>query len=216
MTAVTNVEKRESSTKSTLRKLRSNGKVPGVVYGKALNQAALIAIDHKELTNVLRTNPRGVLLMDIPGTGQQHVMIAEMQRDALTSNLMHIDFRQVNMQEEVRTTVRLEAEGDSVGVKEGGIFQVLLHELEIRCLPDAIPSSIVYEVNTMQIGDTLAVSDLPVPGNVEVLSKSDEIVATILAPQKDITEEEAEDAAVEEVEAKSRAEETRAEETNKA
>lgn len=215
MTAAMNVEKREASTKSVLRRLRSNGKVPGVVYGKDLAQTALIAVDQKELMSMLRTNPRGVILMDVPGAGRQHVMINEMQRDALTSKLIHIDFRQVNMQENVKTSVRLEAEGESAGVKEGGIYQVLLHELEIRCLPDAIPSLIVFDVSAMQIGDTLLVSDLPIPEGIEVLSKPDEVVATILAPQKDISEDEAEDAAVEEAEAKSRKEEAQAEETNK-
>lgn len=189
-------EARTGRTKSDRNRLRAEGKVPGVVYGKKVTQTP-IAIDQKELLALLKTNPHAVIDLDVPQFGKQPVMINEVQRDALSRQLLHVDFHQINMDEPVQTTVRLEYIGDPEGVKVGGILQIQHHEIEIRCLPQHIPSSIEVDVSGLEIGQSMLVSELRLPEGVEVKTDVHDVLATILTPQKE-AEPEAEAPAAQE------------------
>ncbi|KEQ22737.1 50S ribosomal protein L25 [Paenibacillus tyrfis] len=182
-------EARTGRTKGDRNRLRAEGKVPGVVYGKKVTQTP-IAIDQKELLALLKTNPHAVIDLDIPQFGKQPVMINEVQRDALSRQLLHVDFHQINMDEPVQTTVRLEYIGDPEGVKVGGILQIQHHEIEIRCLPQRIPASIEVDVSGLEIGQSMLVSELKLPEGVEARTDAHDVLATILTPQKEAEPEE--------------------------
>ncbi|MBW7454547.1 50S ribosomal protein L25/general stress protein Ctc [Paenibacillus sepulcri] len=177
-------EERASGSQGQLRKLRHTGKIPGVVYGKKLENPISISVDEKELLAILRYHPNALLEVDVPGAGKQPVMMAEVQRDALSRSVMHIDFHQVNMNEEIKAQVRIDLAGEAQGVKEGGILQVLLHEIEVHCLPNAIPDAIELDVSALLVGENLLVSDLKLPKDVSTRVDSDQVVVAILAPQK--------------------------------
>lgn len=211
MAIAMNADQRTGTTKGELRQLRLLGKIPGVIYGKQLNDAAQVMVDSKELQALLRSQPNAVLEINIPSHGKTSVMIAEVQRDSLSRQVLHVDFHQINMNENVRANVRIHAEGDSQGVREGGILQLILHELEVQCLPGSIPDSISVDISSLEIGGSILVSDLKLPSGVELLAEPEQVVATILAPQKELTEEEAEAAAVELTEAESRSNEAKLE-----
>jgi large subunit ribosomal protein L25 len=182
-------EARKDTTKNDIKQLRVKGKVPAVVYGKKV-AATVITVDQKELVALLRKSPHAVIELEMPdGGGKQPVMINEIQRNPLNRELLHVDFHQINMDEPVRTVVTLEFVGDAVGAKEGGILQIQLHELEIRCLPNQIPASITVDISKVGIGENMLVSELSVPGTIEVKSDPGELVLTILAPQKEAPEE---------------------------
>lgn len=202
---------RSISTKGELREMRLQGQIPGVVYGKQLSSAALVSVDEKELQALLRSHPNAVLEIDIPSHGKQSVMVSDVQRDSLTRHVLHVDFHQINLNENVRANVRIETEGDSEGVREGGILQVILHELEVQCLPGNIPEAVTVDISSLGVGESLLVSDLKLPQGVESKSDPELVVLTILAPQKELTEEEKEDAAVELIEAESRSKEAQLE-----
>lgn len=187
-------EARTLSTKSEIKKLRENGKVPGSVYGKKIGSAS-IAIDAKELLALLRSNPHAIVELDIPGAGVQPVMIQDVQREKLNRTLLHIDFHQINMNEPVRTTVAVELTGEAEGVKSGGILQVQMHEVEVRGLPDRIPGAITFDVSGLQMGDLLHAGDLQMPEGIELKSAHEDIVATILVPQKEEVSAEDQEAA---------------------
>lgn len=182
-------EVRKDMTKSDIKQLRSKGKVPAVVYGKKI-QTTIITIEQKELMALLRTNPHAVIEMDLPGNGKQPVMISELQRDKINRELLHVDFHQINMDEPVKTVVSLEFIGEAEGAKEGGIVQIQLHELEIRCLPNQIPGSIHVDISKLGLGENLHVSHLTVPAGIEVKSDPNELVVTVLTPQKEAPEVE--------------------------
>ncbi|MFC4777183.1 50S ribosomal protein L25/general stress protein Ctc [Paenibacillus sp. GCM10023252] len=216
MSITMNAEQRTTSTKGELRQLRKQGRVPGVIYGKKLDAPAAITVEEKELQALLRSHPNAVLEINIPSTGKQPVMITDVQRDPMSRQVLHIDLHQINMNEEVKTAVRVEVTGDSAGVREGGVLQINLHEVEVQCLPGSIPESIEVDVTSLNVGDNLLVSDLKAPKGVEIKTDGEQVVVGVLAPQKEITEEEAEDAAVEAVEAESRSEEANRAEMEKA
>ncbi|MBD0384546.1 50S ribosomal protein L25 [Paenibacillus sedimenti] len=184
-------EARKETTKSDIKQLRSQGKIPGVVYGKKV-QSTVIAIDQKELLALLRTNPHAIVEMDMPdGGGKQPVMINEVQRGKVHRELLHVDFHQINMDEPVKTVVTLEFTGEAEGIKEGGILQIQLHDLEIRCLPNQIPNSIPVDITNLGLGENLLVYQISVPAGIEVKSDLNDLVVTILAPQKEVEPEEA-------------------------
>ncbi|WP_028609568.1 50S ribosomal protein L25/general stress protein Ctc [Paenibacillus harenae] len=206
-------DQRVSSTKADLRQLRNQGKIPGIIYGKQISEPAMVAVDSKELQALLRSHPNAVIEINIPAHGKQSVMISEVQRDTMSRDVLHVDFLQINMNEKVRANVRIQAEGDSEGVKEGGILQVILHDIEVECLPGNIPDAITADISQLAIGESLLVSDLKLPQGVVIHSEPEQVIFTILSPQKELSEEEAEDQAVELKEAESRSEEEKLEGT---
>ncbi|AZN38902.1 50S ribosomal protein L25 [Paenibacillus albus] len=200
-------EERKLSTSGQLRTMRQQGSVPGVVYGTKLSKPINVSVNEKELAALLRSHPHSLLELDIPGAGKQPVMLNEVQREPLSRHVIHVDFHQVNMNETIKTPVRLEIIGDSVGVREGGILQSMLHELEIQCLPDRIPELIEVNVANLGIGENLLVSDIQLPAGVTTKLDADQVIVTILAPQLELSAEEAQDAAVEAHEAEQRSHE---------
>ncbi|TDF91595.1 50S ribosomal protein L25 [Paenibacillus piri] len=195
MAVTMNAEERRSGTKSERKGLRAKGKIPAVLYGSKVNSIP-IAIDEKQLTTLLRSNPHAIIELDVPQLGKQNVMINEVQRDSISRNVLHVDFHQINMDEPVTTTVRLDFTGDAAGVKAGGILQIQHHEIDIRCLPKHIPASIEVDISELEIGSNVLVSELKVPASVEIKTDMNDVLATVLLPQKEETpadvEEEAE------------------------
>lgn len=178
-------DERQGTTKSEIKQLRAKGKIPGVVYGKKTGNL-VIAIDQKELLALLRKNPHAIIEMELPnGGGKQPVMMNELQRDKVNRELLHVDFHQISMDEPVKTVVALDFVGEAEGAKEGGIVQVQLHELEIRCLPQHIPDTIPVDISGLGLGDNLLVNQIAVPEEIEVKSDPNELIVTVLAPQKE-------------------------------
>ncbi|MBD2848313.1 50S ribosomal protein L25/general stress protein Ctc [Paenibacillus sp. IB182496] len=187
------VEEREAVTKGQLRQLRSQGKVPGVVYGSKIKETTALSIDEKQLAALLKSQPNAILDIKLKATGKQPVMIHDIQRDALSRQVMHIDLHQINMNEKITTTVRVETTGEAAGEQEGGILQLMLHELEVTCLPSDIPESVEVDVSALQIGENIQVQDLKLPKGVEAASEAHLVVATVLLPQKEEEEDAGEE-----------------------
>jgi large subunit ribosomal protein L25 len=160
---------------------------------------------------LLRSHPNAIIDVSVSSAGKKSVMVSDIQRDPLSREVLHVDFHQINMNENVKANVRIAAEGDSQGVREGGILQMILHELEVQCLPGSIPDAISVDVGSLLVGESLLVSDIKLPEGIEILTDTEQVVVTILAPQKELTEEEASDAAVEAKEAEARSEEEKLE-----
>lgn len=186
MTMSLKAESRKETTKSDIKQLRIQGRVPAVVYGEKVG-SAVITVDQKELIALLRQNPHAIIDLEMPdGGGKQPVMINEIQRDKLKrERLLHIDFHQINMDEPVKTIVSLEFIGEAEGAKEGGIVQIQMHELEIRCLPSQIPSKIQVDISNVGLGDNMLVNEISVPANIEIKSEPTDLILTILSPQKE-------------------------------
>lgn len=180
----------DSATKSDLKQMREQGKVPGVVYGKKVSSTP-IAIDEKELNALLRHHQHSIVDMEIPGKGKFPVMINGVQRDSLKRSLLHIDFHQINMDEPIRAMVGLEFTGESPAQREGGVLTALLHEVEVRCLPQHLPNSIAVDISGLELGGSFLAKDLQLPPEVELKTDENSVLATILVPQK-ATEEETE------------------------
>ncbi|MBB6638282.1 50S ribosomal protein L25 [Cohnella thailandensis] len=192
MSTALHAEARQPSTKSALRQLRKQGKVPGVVYGKELGTGSAIALDAKELGALLRGNARSILELEVPEQGSRSVLLSDLQRDPISGQVLHVDFRHVNLNESIQSFVRLDFQGVSPGEKEGGMLQAILHELEVECVAKDLPSSIPVDIGSLGIGDHITVGDLKLPAGVSAAMEPESVVVAVLAPQKERSEDELE------------------------
>lgn len=188
-------QKRQVGPRSTLTELRNKGKIPAVLYGSDVENAS-IAIDESHFQQLV--NQQGlnhVIKLNVDGK-PLNVMIKDLQSDPLKNKVLHLDFGTINMNEKTDTSVFIVLQGEAEGVKDGGVLQHTLRELNISCLPSKIPDSITYNIEKLVVGDTVTVADLTVSGDIEILDSPDTVVLTIVPPQAEpvegTTEEEAE------------------------
>jgi large subunit ribosomal protein L25 len=164
------------------KRLRDTGLLPGVIYG---HKEAVIPVSLPRKEVVIHLN-RGTHLFDLALEGKsEKVLVKEVQYDHLGSEVIHIDFARVSLDEKVEITVPLELKGTPAGEAEGGVLQQIISELEIECLVTDIPNVIRANVAEMKLNDVLHIKDLQLPAGVKVLQDADLIVATV----KEVIEE---------------------------
>ncbi|GGK01109.1 general stress protein CTC [Lentibacillus kapialis] len=174
--------KRDNLKKSATKQIRLNGDVPSVVYGKDKESKA-ISVNSIELVKTVRDEGRNAIIsLDVEDDKPVDVMLHEYQTDPMKDELIHADFYIVNMEEEMDVSVSLILDGEPAGVKEGGVLQQPLYELQVRAKPADIPESINVDVNQLTIGDTITVDDLPKADRYEITEEPDTTVATVVPP----------------------------------
>lgn len=183
--------RRDTHTKSELKQLRNKGFVPGSISSKDNNSAIPIMIDEKQLSRLVNMHAHEIFQIQSAELGSHSVVLKEVQRDKMISNkFLHVDFHEINMNEPIRTLVRLDFIGEAVGVNEGGMRQIVMNEIEIRVLPEQLPASIQVDISHLAIGDKIVVGDLDMPEGVECLSDESDLVVSILHVQQVPDEEE--------------------------
>lgn len=208
--------------RSTLGKnaaeIRRRGFVPAILYGHGLPNVPL-AIEAKGFLKLLPELSSSTLLdLNIQGAEPRRVLIQEVQRDPLTGLPIHVDFHQVKLTEKIRAHVPLRATGTSSAVKDqGGILVQSIGDLEVEALPQDLPSEILVDLAKLAtFEDRITVADLPIPPNVEVKTKPEEVVAVVTPPRTEEELKELEAAAeVKVAEVKTEAEEKKAAEEAK-
>ena len=181
-------QKREDLSRSTTKQLRAEGFIPAVVYGKD-QEPKTVSVDNIELLKTVRDEGRNAIIsLDIENDDKVNVMVQDYQTDVLKGELIHVDFFAVDLSEEIDVDVQVRLDGDAPGVREGGVLQQPLFELQVRAKPTDIPEEIVVDVSALNIGDSLAVADLPKSDKYEILEDDETTIAVVLAP--DTAEEE--------------------------
>ena len=182
-------KKRETAGKD-LKKSRQAGLIPAVVYGKKIKPLS-IAVDRKLfIKNILRSEAgmNAIVTLKVAGEKQKEIaaLTHAIQRNPLTDEIIHIDFRHIVMDEAIKTRVRVELTGTPIGVKEsGGVLVHGLREVEVECLPTDIPDNFTIDVAGLAINDSLHVSDLPKIAKVKILTNPTEMIANCSPPTKE-------------------------------
>jgi large subunit ribosomal protein L25 len=187
-------EPRSTTGKGANRKMRAAGRVPAVVYGRNEDTRKL-SLDAHALSRLLATVhvENTIVDLDIEGEGAVKALVREIQTHAHRDVVLHVDFYQIHAGEKVTVAIPLRFVGAAPGVKEGGMLQHTLDELEVRCLPAAIPEHFEIDITGLAIGDSVHVSAVSLPEGVELLEDPDRTVCTVLPPtviQEDEEEEE--------------------------
>ncbi|MRR57381.1 MAG: 50S ribosomal protein L25 [Deltaproteobacteria bacterium] len=176
------IEARDKVGKGISRRLRSSGLVPAVVYGKGIEPVA-VSIDKKELAAAIAGEGGINHLITLKGGGDldgKIVIVADLTRDALKGQPIHVDLHKINLEEKVRVKVPVSLKGSAIGVKEGGLLDFHMHVLEIECLPAQIPEHIDVDITNLKIGGALHVSDVQIPAGFKVLDEQTATIVNIL------------------------------------
>ncbi len=180
------VMRRDKTGKSVARKIRREGAIPAVLYGRETKSIPL-TVNPLDLKKALSTDAGENTLLEIhiKGDGEEITKIAllrDVQYDYLKSRPIHFDFQEVMMKELITVKVPIRIVGKAQGIQEGGILEEIMREIEVECLPASIPNVIDVDVTQLGIGDSLHISDLVLPENITVLQEPEQTIVTILSP----------------------------------
>lgn len=173
--------RRTGRGKNQNNRLRAAKRLPAVLYGSKREPLA-ISIDPKEIARIFRSKYtyNTIIELDIQGEVKEPSMMVDWQLDPVLDNIIHVDFKRIDLDKPVAVKVPVEFIGVPVGVKnQGGTLDVINRHVALECLPEAIPESLPAQITEMKLGDTLRVSDLPLPEGMRLLSPSVLVLALI-------------------------------------
>lgn len=181
------IELRDKNGKGVARKLRDQGVVPGVVYGKGIEPVS-VKVGVKELAAAISGEGGLNSLITLSGGGSLNgniVIVADMQRNPLKGDILHVDFHRISLDEKVKVHVPVVMVGTAAGVKEGGMLDVVTYTLDVECLPTSIPEAINVDVTNLAIGHSIHVSELVLPQGIKVLNDPETPIVSIHGKAKE-------------------------------
>lgn len=199
---VMNAVSKTKQGKGAARELRRNGMIPGVIYAKGHDSLA-IAITKKDLDAALRAGHFFTHTHELSLDGKATKVLArDIQRDPVTDRPLHIDFIRYNPKSTVHVdvSVRVVGEDESVGLKQGGVLQLVETTLEVVCRADSIPEELVVSVAGLDIGDSVHMTSIPLPEGVKwgVTDRDLTVVSVVSTRTSATAEDEAADVAAHE------------------
>jgi len=185
MAEALNVEVRSERGKRESRRLRRDGKIPAILYGHGQESVSL-SVSHEQFAAALRHHSR---LVELKGGVSESALIRETQWDTFGTEVLHVDFARVSADERIEVQVSIELRGEAPGLKDGGVIQHLLHEVEIECLATSIPESIQVRIIKLNKGDEITAAQLTLPEGVKLLSDPELVVVQCVEPVEEIETE---------------------------
>jgi large subunit ribosomal protein L25 len=194
-------ENRSDAGKGAARRLRASGRVPAVLYGHGTKPQHL-SVDARQFGQALRTDAGVNVLIELAVGRDKHLALAkEIQRHPVRGNLVHVDFIQVRRGEKVHVSVPVHLVGEAPGVREGGIADQDLYQINVEAEVTAVPEAVDADVSGLGIGDVLRVADLKAPNGAVILDDPETAVVSVVAPTVEAEPEPEEAEAAEAVEA---------------
>ena len=184
------VEPRESRGKRNAKRLRKAGRIPAVLYGHGKENVAL-SVPAAELGALVAHGSR---LVTLRGVVNESAFIRDLQWDTWGTHVLHVDFTRISAHEKVQVVVTVELRGEAPGVKEGGVVEHSIHELQIECPAGNIPEKLMVNVNALNLHDSITVEQMDLPVDTTVLGDTAGVVVQCVEPAE-IPEEEAVEAA---------------------
>lgn len=201
---------RNTYKKGPAGRLRKEGKIPCVIYGR--NKPVHISVGAKEFDTKFHIISENTLITIIVEDKEYEVLVKDFQEDMLVGKITHIDFFEVERGKVLKTRMPVILIGTSVGVKEGGLLEHRLHEIDIECLPKDIPEKIEVDISELEIGDSIHISDLDVIEAVKILNFLEQVVVSVTTVKAEV-EPEVEEEDIEEGEGEEEAESSEEETT---
>ena len=175
---VLNAQKRVNTGSADAARLRRGGQIPAVVYGSS-GQAFPIVLDALEFGRKVKGVSESTLLSLVIDGAQHEVFIKDTQRDIFKGVFLHVDFYEVEKGKTLHAKVPIHVVGSAQGVREGGILEAPLHELEVECLPKDLPEHLEVDVSDLKVNQSLHVRDIKLASGVKVLTNPDQVVALV-------------------------------------
>ena len=171
------------------RRLRRQGLIPGVLYGRSSPIA--IAVGERELRSALTTSAgsHAVLEVAVDGGSAHSAILKDYQRDKVRGNITHVDLQEVRLDQPIQTAVSITLVGEPVGVKEGGVLTQVATEVNLEALPLEVPQHLEADVSQLGVGDALRLSQIVVPDGVRFLDDPDEtVIASVQLTREEVPE----------------------------
>lgn len=183
-------EKRKETKKTILKRLRSEGKIPAVVYGRAIHTESIL-INNTDLRNVIKSVGRnGIFSLNLDGTSK-NVILRDYQSNPVTKEIIHVDLLQVDQNTEIDTRVSVILKGTSNGEKVGGVSKQFVHELDITAKANDLPDFIEIDITEFEIGHSVRVADIKKEySNCTIKHEDDETIVSIDYVKAQANEEE--------------------------
>jgi large subunit ribosomal protein L25 len=171
---------RARSGTGRLKQMRREGWLPSVIYGRGIESTNL-KVDAKTFSDILaKSSSENILFnLDIEGQGTRLAFLQSLQQDPLSGITLHADFRAIDENTEITAPVPTHLNGESAGVKAGGVIEQYVHALEIICLPNDLPDTIEVDISHLQIGDSLHIGDIKLPEGVKATHGAQVVVAHV-------------------------------------
>ena len=183
------VSERTKLGSSESRRLRRQGFVPGILYGR--ERPVAIAIGERDLRHALTgsAGSHAVLDVAIDGGSEHSAILKEFQRDKVRGTITHVDLQEVRLDQPIQTAVSITLIGEPVGVKEGGVLNQVTNEVNVEALPLEVPQHLEADVSGLGIGDALRLGQIPVPEGVKFLDDPEEtVLASVQMAREEIEE----------------------------
>jgi len=187
MTATLPVTLRSETGTAAIRRMRQNARVPAILYGHGETNVNL-SLETNVIASLLEQGERTV---ELRGAVSETVLIREVQWDSFGRHILHLDFQRVSAREKVEVTVAIELRGEAPGVKQGGVVEQLLHEIDIECPATAIPKSFEVNINDLDLNDIVRADSLELPDGAKMLIETETIIVQCveMAPEAEAGEE---------------------------
>src|SRR3954453_13657867 len=188
--ATLNISPRETSNSRATRRLRREGRVPGVLYGLG-DDSMCFSVDARELRHALH-GAGAVIELTGDGTGTTPAVLKDSQRHPVRGDVMHIDFLRVDLNKPIQSPVALHLVGaeDAPGGKDGGVLEHVTREIMVEALPSEIPEAIDFDVSEMNINDTATLAQVTAPPNVTILDDPETTIASLTPPRVEVEPDE--------------------------
>jgi len=179
------------------RRLRREGRVPAVVYGRGL-EALSVSVDRRDLYGALHSEAGANALINLEVGKKKYLTVArEVQRHPVRGEIEHLDFLQISLDEAIQAEVGVEFVGEAAGTVEGGIVEFVQTSVIVEALPTEIPRYVTLDISGLGIGDSASVADLPDMEGVTYVSDPDMALVTVVVPAALVVEAEVEEELVE-------------------
>lgn len=181
------VQRRDAIGKRRCRRLRKSGVIPAVLYGHG-EQVINLGVPAERLDALIR---HGTKLVDLRGAVNESAFLRELQWDCYGQEVLHVDFTRISAHERVEVTVPVEIRGEAPGVKEGGVVEHLIHEVELECVASDIPEKLVVSINNLKLDDTITLADVELPRGAKLLGDAEAPVVQCHLPAAEVEKEAA-------------------------
>lgn len=172
----------EPEKKGDVRRMRQEGKIPGVLYGHKDKNKRIYVIE-KEFKEILDVLKKETITVNLKLKEKNYnCLIKAIQHNPIDGKLLHIDFQHISKKEKIKITIPIHLLGEAPGIKKGGLLDQHLYEVSIRCLPDGIPSHIDVDISKLDIGKTIHLKDIQIP-NIEFETKLDTPIVSVIVPK---------------------------------
>jgi len=183
MQDVLKMTKRDALGKISVKKLRGEGVVPAVVYGKKSGSTS-VQLTESDLVSYFEQGGR---IADLQLDGEKiKAVVKEVQHDVFTDRILHVDFQIVSMTEKLRLPVPVILTGELQIPPDQGVLEHIITEVEVECLPDDAPEKLTIDISEMKTGDSLHISDLTLPQGVVMITATEDTLATVRRPAEEV------------------------------